>query len=138
MIALLQKNLKVWHAWNFTYTYIYFQTVKVNSYFRMIVKHILTYLLIFPKGMIILQAEIQFVCTDNESTKTINKVFVCVPHFFLVLKHWMNISQFFFFFQLSFSLQRLSCWDHIGLRIQMVSQGQNTKTDHKMNKTFGI
>lgn len=64
----------------------------------MIVKHILTYLLIFTKGMIILQAEIWFVCTDNESTKTINKVFVYVPPFFLVLNHWMNILQLFFLF----------------------------------------
>lgn len=103
MIALLQKkkNLKVWHAGNFTYRSIYVQTVKVNSYFRMIVKHILAYLLTFPKGMIILQAEIQFVCTDNESTKTISKVLVCVPHVFsgsLTLDEYLAaffLTQFF-------------------------------------------
>ena len=52
-----KQKFKVWHAWNFTYRYIYFQIVKVNSYFRMIVKHFNIFIN-FSKGMIILQAEI--------------------------------------------------------------------------------
>lgn len=78
----------------------------------MIVKHILTYLLIFTKGMIILQAEIWFVYTDNERTKTVNKVFVYVPPFFLVLNHWMNILQLFFFV---FNLVFFSKGFHVGI-----------------------